>query len=176
MTKPVLDLYGDPIDRGRVHGETLSAQIGQNLERYLKRFELLGFDRDAVLSESAKWAEALRPKDTVFWEEIDGVVQGSGCSLDEITLLNVRYELLVNMMKSNVLHQATAMDACTSFAVLPERSKTGETMIGQNWDWVKDINTVVSRVTREDGLILSTSAKPARLVAFRASMKTASAR
>ncbi len=90
MTKTVLDLNGDPLDRGRVHGETMAAQIGQNIERYLKRFELLGFDRDAVLSESAKWSEALRPKDTVFWEEIDGVVQGSGRSLDEITLLNVR--------------------------------------------------------------------------------------
>jgi isopenicillin-N N-acyltransferase-like protein len=151
MTKPILDLYGDPVDRGRVHGEKMSVQIGQNIERYMKRFELLGFGRDAVLSESAKWSEALRSKDTVFWEEIDGVVQGSGHSLDEITLLNVRYELLVNMMKSNAQHQATAMDACTSFAVLPERSKTGETMIGQNWDWVKDIHTMVSRVTREDG-------------------------
>ena len=58
MTKPILDLYGDPVDRGRVHGEKMSVQIGQNIERYMKRFELLGFGRDAVLSESAKWSEA----------------------------------------------------------------------------------------------------------------------
>ncbi len=151
MTKPVLDLFGDPFDRGRVHGEKMADKIGQNLDRYLRRFELLGFDREAVMPEAAKWAEALRPKDDIFWDEIDGVVQGSGRSLEEITLLNVRYELLVNMMKGDAQDQATAMDACTSFAVLPERSKNGDTMIGQNWDWVKDINTVISRVKREDG-------------------------
>ena len=153
MTKPVLNLTGDPKDRGRAHGEILSKEIDENLERYLNRFQILGFEKDALMTESARWAEALRPKDPIFWEEIDGVVEGSGRSLEEITLLNVRYELLVGMMKSDAQaqFQPTALDACTSFAVLPERSKTGDTVIGQNWDWVKDINTAVSRVTREDG-------------------------
>ncbi len=153
MTKPVLNLTGEPKDRGRAHGERLSREIDQNLERYLKRFQLLGFEKDALMAESATWAEALRPKDPIFWEEIDGVVEGSGRSLEEITLLNVRYELLVGMMKSKA--QAApppgGTDGCTSFAVLPERSKNGDTVIGQNWDWVRDINTAVSRVTRDDG-------------------------
>ncbi len=153
MTKPVLDLTGTPLERGRVHGETLSTEIGENLDRYLRRFEILGFGRDAVLSQAAKWAEALRPKDPAFWEEVDGVAAGSGRSLEEVTLLNVRYELLVNMMKHAGAAKAepVAQDACTAFAVLPERSKTGETLIGQNWDWVRDIHTCVSRVTRDDG-------------------------
>ena len=153
MTKPVLNLTGDPRDRGRAHGEIMSKEISQNLERYLKRFQILGFEKDALMAESARWAEALRPKDPIFWDEIDGVVEGSGRSLEEITLLNVRYEMLVNMMKSDAQaqFQPTAMDACTSFAVLPERATNGDTMIGQNWDWVKDINTVVSRVQRDDG-------------------------
>ena len=156
MTKPVLNLTGDPRDRGRAHGEILSKEIDENLERYLKRFQILGFEKDALMAESARWAEALRPKDPIFWDEIDGVVEGSGRSLEEITLLNVRYELLVGMMKSDAQaqFQPAALDACTSFAVLPERSKTGDTVIGQNWDWVKDINTVVSRVSsrRRTGL------------------------
>ena len=151
MTKPVLNLTGDPRDRGRVHGETLSREIGENLERYFTRFRLLGFERDVLMAESAKWAEALRPRDPIFWDEVDGVAEGSGRSLEEITLLNVRYELLVGMMKNNAQAQPAAADACTSFAVLPERSKTGDTVIGQNWDWVRDINTAVSRVTRDDG-------------------------
>ena len=153
MTKPVLNLTGEPKDRGRAHGEILSREIDQNLDRYLKRFQLLGFEKDALMAESATWAEALRPKDPIFWEEIDGVVEGSGRSLEEITLLNVRYELLVGMMKSKAQAepQPGAADGCTSFAVLPERSKNGDTVIGQNWDWVRDINTAVSRVTRDDG-------------------------
>ena len=150
MTKPVLNLTGDPRDRGRAHGEILAKEIDQNLDRYLKRFQLLGFEKDVLIAESAKWAEELRPKDPIFWEEVDGVVGGSGKSLEEITLLNVRYELLVGMMKNKAQAQH-APDACTSFAVLPERSKNGDTVIGQNWDWVRDINTAVSRVTREDG-------------------------
>ena len=106
MTKPVLNLTGDPRDRGRTHGEILAKEIDQNLDRYLKRFQLLGFKKDVLMAESAKWAEALRPKDPIFWEEVDGVVEGSGKSLEEITLLNVRYELLVGMMKSKAQTQA----------------------------------------------------------------------
>ena len=81
MTKPVLNLTGDPRDRGRAHGEIMS-------------------------------------------KEIDGVLDGSGRSLEEITLLNVRYELLVGMMKSNAQteHLPAAADGCTSFAVLRARS------------------------------------------------------
>ena len=48
MTKPVLNLTGDPRDRGRVHGEIMSKEIGQNLERYLKRFQILGFEKQAA--------------------------------------------------------------------------------------------------------------------------------
>ncbi len=151
MTKPVLNLTGGPRERGRVHGETLSAEIGENLERYLRRFRLLGFEHEALMAESATWAEALRPKDPIFWEEVDGVAEGSGRSLEEIALLNVRYELLVGMMKGNAQAHPAPPDACTSFAVLPERSKNGDTVIGQNWDWVRGINTAVSRVTRDDG-------------------------
>lgn len=151
MTKPVLNLMGEPRERGRAHGETLSTEIGENLERYLARFRLLGFERDALMAESAQWAEALRPKDPIFWDEVDGVAEGAGRNLEEITLLNVRYELLVGMMKSNAQAHPAPPDACTSFAVLPERSKNGDTVIGQNWDWVRDINTAVSRVTRDDG-------------------------
>ena len=153
MTKPVLNLTGDPRDRGRAHGEILRREIDENLDRYLKRFRLLGFEKDVLMAESATWAEALRPRDPIFWEEIDGVVEGSGRSLEEITLLNVRYELLVGMMKSKAQAAGppAGADGCTSFAVLPERSKNGDTVIGQNWDWVRDINTAVSRVTRDDG-------------------------
>ena len=59
MTKPVLNLTGEPKDRGRAHGEILSREIDQNLDRYLKRFQLLGFEKDALMAESATWAEAL---------------------------------------------------------------------------------------------------------------------
>ena len=68
MTKPVLNLTGDPRDRGRAHGEILAKEIDQNLDRYLKRFQLLGFEKDVLMAESAKWAEELRPKDPIFWE------------------------------------------------------------------------------------------------------------
>ncbi len=30
----------------------------------------------------------------------------------------------------------TGIDGCTSFAIMPECTKTHETFIGQNWDWM----------------------------------------
>jgi isopenicillin-N N-acyltransferase-like protein len=42
------------------------------------------------------------------------------------------------------------IDGCTSFAIMPECTKTHETFIGQNWDWIPGVKTMIARVHRED--------------------------
>jgi isopenicillin-N N-acyltransferase like protein len=151
MTIPMLDLGSDPRERGRVHGDALKADVAHNLDTYIRRFEKLGHPRAKVLGEAAKWVPALERLDPEFTAEMKGVAEGSGFSVPEIAMLNVRYELIIGLMKQAAGAKAAgAVDGCTSFAVMPERSKTGETIIGQNWDWIPGVKTTVSRVHRDD--------------------------
>jgi isopenicillin-N N-acyltransferase-like protein len=151
MAIPVLDLGGLPVDRGRLHGAELRGDIGHNIDVYLERFQKLGHGPDKVLAEADKWVDVLDRFDPEFTAEMRGVVEGSGRSLSEITMLNVRYELIISMFKKEGTQApAGALDGCTSFALLPEKTKTGETVIGQNWDWIPGVKTMVARTTREE--------------------------
>lgn len=154
MTVPVLDLGNDPSERGRSHGETLRDDIRTNIDVYLDRFGKLGHAPDDVLAEAAKWIDVLERLDPEFTAEMRGVATGSGYALPEITMLNVRYELIIGMFKRAGGVTATApigaSDGCTSFALLPEKTKSGETLIGQNWDWIPGVKTMLSRVKRDD--------------------------
>lgn len=150
MALPVLDLAGDPGKRGRDHGAALKDDIAHNIDIYLERFAKLGHDSKTVLGESEKWLPVLDRLDPEFTAELRGVAAGSGFGLPEIAMLNVRYELIINMFKKAGGSAAVASaDGCTSFAILPERTKSGETLIGQNWDWIPDVKTHVARVRRD---------------------------
>jgi isopenicillin-N N-acyltransferase-like protein len=151
MAIPVLDLGHDAAMRGHVHGQELRGDIQHNIAVYLARFEKLGFNADAVMSESEKWITPLDSYDQEFTTEMRGVAEGSGCSLNEITMLNVRYEMIIDMFKRAGLEAvAGATDGCTAFAIMPEKSKSGDTLIGQNWDWIPGVKTMVARVSRDD--------------------------
>jgi isopenicillin-N N-acyltransferase-like protein len=151
MSIPVLDLGNNPRERGRLHGDVLRFDIGQNLDTYFRRFANLGYPRDTMLSESEKWVHELERLDPEFSAELKGIAEGSGFSIPEITMLNIRYELIVGLMKQAATAGTRAgMDGCTSFAIMPECTKTHETFIGQNWDWIPGVKTMIARVHRKD--------------------------
>ena len=150
MTIPVLDLGPDPEMRGRIHGQKLKGDIRHNIEIYLTRFDKLGFNADKVLEEAGKWIAPLDKYDEEFTTEMRGVAEGSMCSLNEITMLNVRYEMIIDMFKNAGLKALVGVtDGCTSFAIMPEKSNSGDTLIGQNWDWIPGVKTMVARVSRD---------------------------
>ena len=151
MSIPVIDLGNDPRERGRMHGDGLRFDIAQNLDTYFRRFANLGYPRDTMLSESVKWVSELERLDPEFSAELKGIAEGSGFSIPEITMLNIRYELIVGLMKQAATAGTRAgIDGCTSFAIMPECTKTHETFIGQNWDWIPGVKTMIARVHRED--------------------------
>jgi isopenicillin-N N-acyltransferase-like protein len=150
MSIPVIDLGNDPRERGRLHGDGLRFDIGQNLDTYFRRFANLGYSRDTMLSESEKWVPELERLDPEFSAELKGIAEGSGFSVTEITMLNIRYELIVGLMKQAATAGTRAgIDGCTSFAIMPECTKTHETFIGQNWDWIPGVKTMIARVHRQ---------------------------
>ncbi|MDP7548144.1 MAG: C45 family autoproteolytic acyltransferase/hydrolase, partial [Alphaproteobacteria bacterium] len=151
----IINLGADPHERGLVHGQTFPAQIRENIEIYLKRFALAGNDRDAVLRGGHDWARRIKDFDAEYAVEMAGVAEGAELPLEQIAVLNARYELAYLSSLSETrgnLDAAEQRDGCTAFAALPEVTHGGGTMIGQNWDWLADIRgqCFVMRVERPD--------------------------
>ncbi|GBQ66229.1 peptidase C45 acyl-coenzyme A:6-aminopenicillanic acid acyl-transferase [Ameyamaea chiangmaiensis NBRC 103196] len=151
MAVPFLDLNGTPRARGRAQGEGLRSQIDANIALYADRFGKLGLSAKAIEDGALGWETPLARMEPGFMEEIRGVAEGAGRTLAEILMLNVRYELIIRLFREARLASAAAVDGCTSFAALPERSATGTTWLGQTWDWLAGVQTAVTRVVRDDG-------------------------
>jgi isopenicillin-N N-acyltransferase-like protein len=151
---PVLDLDGDAIARGRIHGKAMAAQIRDNLETYLRRFEAGGMSRAKVAEESVEWIDAIAAHNPEYGDEMRGIAEGADMALADIATLNARYEIAYGVFKDEA-EAATAQrpepDGCTSFGALPEATRLGHTIIGQNWDWLAGIRgrTLILRVRRD---------------------------
>ncbi|MDP6952391.1 MAG: C45 family autoproteolytic acyltransferase/hydrolase, partial [Alphaproteobacteria bacterium] len=142
---PLIDLSGDARNRGRIHGEALAASAAANVETYLARFEAGGIAREDALAEGARWHERIIRMDPDYAEEMAGIAEGAGLDPVHVGILNARWEL------SYTLFAREAM-GCTSFAALPEATKSGTTLIGQNWDWLDGLigHMAVLRCRRDD--------------------------
>jgi isopenicillin-N N-acyltransferase-like protein len=166
---PVVDLPGDPYGDGAAHGHAAAPLIAENLRIYYDRFQ-----REAKLTPEETRARGRRYLDVIGRVEPDyvdamrGVSEGAQVGLDDVAVLNARYEILYSQY--SWINQAAAADpaaggaakgvpagGCTAFAVLPEASADGHLYLGQNWDWFPEIRGLILRTARPDGL---------RMVAF----------
>jgi len=128
---PVISVRGKPFERGRQYGSQARKQIHKNVEFY---FDLWGSLWGARRPEVLQWCAGLIPVigeyDAEILEELEGVAKGAELSLEEIVALNARYEMV---FAQSLTPQCGS--GCTSAAALPQVTKEGHTLIGQNWDY-----------------------------------------
>ena len=116
----------DPFERGLQHGKQASEEIKQVIAGYQQLFlKEMGYSWGEVVELAKGFTAYLTGKMDDLLEEAKGIAQGAGVPFEEIMVLNTRYELL---------KFPKAAHECTGFAVLPEASEKGETIMGQNWD------------------------------------------
>ncbi|MEN2980987.1 C45 family autoproteolytic acyltransferase/hydrolase [Tistrella bauzanensis] len=162
---PVLDLGPDPFERGVVQGRTLAASIRANLETYFNRFAMVGSDRATVLAAAGRWQAFIAEDNADYAIEMAGIAKGAGLSLDEITVLNARYELTYEVYSIEARRakgdgaQAAPdpqdmpeQEGCTLFGLMPDVTASGACVIGQNWDWLAGLagNCFIKRVHRDE--------------------------
>ena len=142
---PLINLSGNARTRGRTHGEALADSAAANVETYLARFAAGGITLEDALAEGARWQKRIETFDPVYAEEMAGIAEGAHLDPVAIAMLNARWEL------SYTLFAREAM-GCTSFAALPEVTRSGTTLIGQNWDWLDGLlgHMAVLRCSRDD--------------------------
>jgi isopenicillin-N N-acyltransferase-like protein len=147
QTFPSFRFAGAHRQIGRHYGEACAEAIRRHRALALTRLR----DRSGVAPHRAL-ADALRYRPFViehaafFDEEIEGIAEGSGISLAEAYLLQLRAELAVG---TGTAHNGGENDECTTFAILPEATADGSPLIGQNADlpaFYKEIGVIVEIV------------------------------
>jgi len=122
----------DPRQRGQAYGEAARHRIETIIAAYREIFhQITGETWEETVVRGAPFilkAKAFAP-DLV--EEIQGIADGANRAFEDIFLLNARSEILFN---PQVLAQE-----CTTMAALPEATKTGDTLLAQNWDWYNEV-------------------------------------
>jgi isopenicillin-N N-acyltransferase-like protein len=148
MSLPVVRLTGTPYQQGTQHGRALQDQISHNLRVYFDRFELEGgVRRSEVLVVAERYLAAMRRQNPDYVASLKGVAAGSGGELAELAALNIRYEILYYAFSTTPV-----LDGCTAFAFHPDTTATDHLFIGQNWDWIPEVQGALLHTVDEDGL------------------------
>lgn len=145
MTLPHLHLSGTAYDQGLQHGRQLQKRIAHNVDVYFDRFlREGGLTRQEVLARARRYAVAIAEHNGTYHDGMRGIAAGSGIAFEEIVALNVRYEILYYQYTVKAQqNEARAVDGCTAFALNPGASENGHLIIGQNWDWIPDVQGAV---------------------------------
>ena len=143
-------LTGDAHERGVIHGETHAEAIADNVETYLSVFEYHGAEEDTVYQQAREFWPLIQEHNPEYAKEMEGIAEGSGVPIEDITVLNARYEVMYSAFAAEADDLGGGPDACTAFGVQPEASATGHTYLGQNWDWMPDLQTFVMDIRRDD--------------------------
>lgn len=120
---PELEVKGTAFEMG--------CQIGEGLREQIRGFDAIAIERvnktvtssrEKALAVAAACLPFVEEYSPAMLEELRGMTQGSGLTLEELMMLQIRNQL-----------SAKSDAACTSFSIAPRRS-VERTLIGQNWD------------------------------------------
>jgi isopenicillin-N N-acyltransferase like protein len=157
-TFPHVRVTGDPRERGRVYGEQARSRIARSIEAYREVFRAYtGWEWDQVRREAARYEAPIRAFDARYIDEIRGVADGAGVDIEDVLAINVRTEVMF-AAKARAAEAAKReggngerQGECSAFAVLPEASADGHTLLGQNWDWLlHSFDTVIVLESEQD--------------------------
>jgi isopenicillin-N N-acyltransferase-like protein len=131
-TIPIIELSGNPFERGLVHGERLAGQIAE-----LSELEAGDLMQATKMSEEDLWgfaeqclpiAEAYSPD---LFQELRGIAEGANLPLQRIFILNAFLDLYDLWIPENKLE---ASAGCTSYGFVGDVMDDGNLVIGQNLD------------------------------------------
>jgi isopenicillin-N N-acyltransferase-like protein len=156
MSLPIIHLTGTSHAQGLAHGEALRERIAHNVALYFERFAReVGLSADEVREMAGQYATAIEKQSPAYYAGMQGIAEGSGFSFLDIAALNVRYEILYYQFGKMALAYAASQeghgDGCTAFALLPEATENGHLLMGQNWDWIPEVQGAVLHTTDADG-------------------------
>ena len=155
---PHVRVSGGPRERGRSYGEQAGARIASSIRAYEEVFRAYAdWSWAEVRREAARYVGPIEAFDERYVDEMRGIADGAGVEVEDILSINVRTEVMF-AAKARAAEAAGGVDdrgprqgECTAFAVVPEASESGHTLVGQNWDWLLHcFDTVVVLEAEQD--------------------------
>jgi isopenicillin-N N-acyltransferase-like protein len=148
---PVVEARGTPREQGLAHGEALRDAVRHNVALYERRFRNdARLSAEQIRSRSVAYLGVFRTHEPAYVEAMEGVAEASGCGLEQIAMLNARYELMYSAYAAIGMEEAAG--ECTAFAASRSVTADGHLWIGQNWDWIPDVQGAILDVA--DGALL----------------------
>lgn len=152
---PFVSVSGSPHERGVQYGKAVPERIRRSISLYAGTLDELGLDAAQKARLIGGFADQVAAFGAHYLEEMRGIADGAGVSLDEIILVNARTEVVAQARRAANRPEAEddAVDGCTGAIILPGRSATGRLIHGMNWDWRAECaeTAIVLRVSRDDG-------------------------
>jgi isopenicillin-N N-acyltransferase-like protein len=134
---PLIEVRGEPFERGQQYGAQAAELIRSNLEGYFLLFQhATGLTPPGVLEKAREYLEPAQEYAPHLVDEMRGIAQGAGVSLDEVLALNCRTEILsVGAVPLRKGECTACQGECTALFVAPEFTANGQALLAQNWDW-----------------------------------------
>lgn len=145
LSIPFLSLSGSSREIGRTHGEALRPLIRDNVDTYVAIFKhYADLTREQMLSRARLFIPVIEKFDRDLLEEITGIAEASSSLMEEVVAINARTEIMFK--------EAARAGECTALAATPEATASGQTLLGQNWDWMPrlDGHTVLLKIQQND--------------------------
>ena len=158
QTIPVLELSGNPYDRGVIHGQAQKDLILDFIESVVQVHQennpLLKVDRSSLNRFCLRNLGFLQRFSPDLVEEMHGIAAGCGADFEDILLLNCFLEL--EDLRAPALGGSIMPDqlwGCTSFNVPAEVTATGLPYIGQTYDMEKYYQKYLTllKISNENG-------------------------
>jgi isopenicillin-N N-acyltransferase-like protein len=126
-TVPIIEVRGDPRERGQQQGEAARPQILRALTRYREILpEAINSTWEDGLREARKFLPYGEQTFPQFVEEIRGIAEGANVPFEEVWTLNC-YEGLPQSRQQ--------VWGCTSIAVRDDYTADGHVLVAHNEDW-----------------------------------------
>jgi isopenicillin-N N-acyltransferase-like protein len=148
---PLIEIGGAPFARGRQYGEAAAERVQRSVRLYAGQLERMALGRDEIRELVQGVIPAMEAFQPDYVEEMKGIAEGAGCSLDDVALINARTEILELARRRTGTPEEE--DGCTGVVVLPEAARDGQLIHAQNWDWRPECveSAIVLKIRREDG-------------------------
>lgn len=130
---PLKVIAGNPRERGLAYGKQFQDGIKHFLDREIYgAFIQKPAPKDEMLSYAKACGQVIHEVCPTIHQEMAGIAEGSGLSLDEVVLISLHEELYHRGVLPKAPH-------CTAVAVAPPDTSDGHTYVGQTWDWMPSV-------------------------------------
>jgi isopenicillin-N N-acyltransferase-like protein len=151
---PRIRVSGSPRERGFQYGSQARDRVHAGMAGYQRAFaQSAGWTWQQAVDAVAHLVEPVQAAFPLYLAEMEGIAEGAGLDVADVFTMNARTEVMwAATARQAEADRAAYSRECSSFALLPQRTASGHTLIGQNWDWLShSFNTLVVLEVEQEG-------------------------